>query len=90
MIKALPFKLLDEDGSVTIHKQNLQFLAIEMFKVLENSAPTNFYEIVQKNEQNIYYLRNTTEFKIPFVKTVYNGLESLSHLGHKVWNMLSV
>ena len=90
MIKALPFKLLDEDGSVTIHKQNLQFLAIEMFKVLENSAPTNFYEIIQKNEQNIYYLRNTTEFKIPFVKTVYNELESLSHLGHKVWNMLSV
>ena len=39
---------LDEDGSVAIHKQNLEFLAIEMFKVAKNSAPTIFYKILKK------------------------------------------
>ena len=83
-------KSLDEVGSVTIHEQNLQFLEIEMFKVAKNSAPTIFYEIFKKNEQNICYFRNTTEFKILLVKMVYNGLESLFCLGCKVWNMMSV
>ena len=32
-------ELLDKGGSVTISKWNLQILAIEMFKVAENSAP---------------------------------------------------
>ena len=52
-------KSLDEVGSVTMHEQSLQFLEIEMFKVAKNSAPTIFYEIFKKNEQNICYLRNT-------------------------------
>ena len=38
--------------------------------------------------KNIYNLRNTNEFNISLVKTVYNGLESLSYLGPKVWSML--
>ena len=38
---------------VTIHKQNLYFLAIELFKAAKNSAPTIFYEMFHKNEQNI-------------------------------------
>ena len=41
-------KLLDEDGSVAIHKPNLEFLAIEMFTVAKSSAPTIFYKILKK------------------------------------------
>ena len=33
---------------------------------------------------------NTTGFNKPLIKTVYDGLESLSYLGSKIWNMLSV
>ena len=40
--------LLNKDDSVTIHKRNLQLLAIEMFKVAKNSAPIIFYEQFQK------------------------------------------
>ena len=40
--------------------------------------------------KNIYNLRNSNEFNISLVKTVYNGLESLSYLGPKVWSMLPV
>ena len=83
-------KLVDEDGSITIHKRNLKFLAIEVFKVAKNSAPTTFYTIFQKIEQNIYNLRNTTEFHIPLPKTVYNGPAGLTYLGRKAWNMLSL
>ena len=32
-------ELLLKDGSVTIHQQNLQSLAIEMFKVANDVAP---------------------------------------------------
>ena len=32
----------------------------------------------KKEEQNIYNLRNTTEFNTPLIKIVYNGLESFS------------
>ena len=82
--------MLHEDCSVTMHKRYLQFLAIEMFKVAKNSAPTIFYKVFQKIDRHICNLRNITEFNIPLVKTVYNVLESLSYLGRKVRNMLSV
>ena len=48
-------ELLHCDGSFTIRKQNLQLLAIEIFKIPKNSARTIFYDIFQKNEQNIYF-----------------------------------
>ena len=32
-------KLLEKDGSVTIHSRNLQTLATEMFKVYKNLSP---------------------------------------------------
>ena len=32
----------------------------------------------KKEEQNIYNLRNTTEFNTPLIKIVSNGLESFS------------
>ena len=38
---------------VTIHKQNLYFLANELSKAAKDSAPTIFYEMFHKNEQNI-------------------------------------
>ena len=46
--------LLDNDDSISIHKRNLHFVAMEIFKVAKNSAPTIFYEIFQK------HIRNTT------------------------------
>ena len=82
---------MDKNGSVTLNKQNFQFRSIQICNAAkENSAPTNFYEIFLKTEQSIYNLRNTTEYNIPLVKTVYNGLESLFYFSPKLWNILSV
>ena len=41
---------LERDGSVTIHQRNLQFLAIEMFKVEKGLAPIFMNEIFPKNK----------------------------------------
>ena len=43
-------ELLERDGSVTIHQRNLQFLAIEMFKVEKGLAPIFMNEIFPKNK----------------------------------------
>ena len=43
--------------------------------------PTISYHPFQRNKQIIYNPRNTTEFSILSVKTIYNGQESLSSLG---------
>ena len=86
-------ELLDEYGSVTIHNTNWQFVAVEMFKITKKTQKKQcshyFYEIFEKYEQSFYNLRNATEFNMSLFKTVYNFLESLSYLGHKIRNMLN-
>ena len=72
-------KLLEKDGSVTIHTRNLQTLATEMFKVYKNLSPAiiaNLFHVRQNN----YNLRHDSYFAIPNVKSVYYGTESLSNL----------
>ena len=66
------------------------FAATEMFKVEKIVHALFFMKHLKKKKQNSYNLRNTTEFNIPLVKTVYNELESLSCLGPKIWNTLPI
>ena len=40
--------------------------------------------IFTQRTQNHYSLRNTSDFQIPFVRTVYQGTESISYLGPKI------
>ena len=42
-------------------------------------------EVFLGKEQGDYNLRNQTDFVIPQVKSVYNGLESIGVLGPKIW-----
>ena len=80
-------KLLEKDGSVTIHTRNLQTLATEMFKVYKNLSPAiiaNLFHVRQNN----YNLRHDSYFAIPNVKSVYHGTESLSNLGPRIWNLV--
>ena len=80
-------ELLERDGSVPIHNRNLQILATEIFKVYSNIAPPLFTEIFNKRNPN-YQLRHTSHFSIPPVRSVYNGTESLSFLGPKIWDIV--
>ena len=87
-------ELLRKDGSVIIHQRNLQFLAIEMFKVAKDKAPIFMNDIFATNEniltENVSSnTRSKSSFYNPFnPKTVNYGLETLRSLGPKIWNMI--
>ena len=54
----LAFKeLLSKDGTFSIHEQNIQNLAIEMFKALNDLSTSDFSELFQLNE-SLYGLRS--------------------------------
>ena len=80
-------KLLEKDGSVSIHTKNLQALAIEMFKTYKKLSPPIFQEIFHERENN-YNLRNCSYFTIPAVNSTYYGTESISNLGPRIWNLV--
>ena len=87
-------ELLQKNGSVTIHHRNLQFLAIEMYKVFRGLAPSFTNDIFgingNANAENVSartrshtYFYNTSN-----PKTVNNGLETLRSIGLKIWAMI--
>ena len=80
-------KLLEKDGSVTIHSRNLQTLATEMFKVYKNLPPAIIADLFHV-QQNNYNLRDDSYFAIPNVKSLYHGTESLSNLRPRIWNLV--
>ena len=63
-------KLLEKDGSVTIHTRNFQNLATEMFKVYKNLSPAIIADLFHVRQNN-YNLRHDSCFAIPNVKSVY-------------------
>ena len=81
-------KLLEKDGSVSIHHKNIQFLAIEMFKVKMGMSPEIARDVFQQRTIPHHNFRHQSDFRIPFVRTVYYGSESTSCLGPKVWDIV--
>ena len=78
-------KLLEKDGSGTIHTKNLQTRAMVM--VYKNSSPTIIADLFH-DRQNNYNLRYGSYFAIPNVKSVYHGTESLSNLEPRISNLV--
>ena len=79
--------LLQKDNSLTNHQRNIQKLATEIFKVTIGNAPKLMEEVFDIVDIP-YNLRNQTKFKSYPVKTVKYGLETVSYLGPKVWNLV--
>ena len=80
-------ELLEKDGSVSIHEQNLQFLATEMYKI-SNGLPTPLMKDIFPVNGNPYNLRQNSQFSRPRINTVYHGTESISNLGPKIWDLV--
>ena len=70
--------LLEGDGSVSTHHQNITFLAIEMFKVVKGISLQIVTEIFQFRDVMPYQLIKQTYFQIPSVHSIVNGTESFS------------
>ena len=56
-------ELLSKDGTYTIHEQNIQNLAIEMLKALNDLSTPDFSELFQLNE-SLYGLRSNGPQKL--------------------------
>ena len=80
--------LLQINNNVTIHHRNIQYLAIEMYKVYNRLSPLIVSEIFLRNDNAHYKTRNVPDFIIPRVRTVNHGSESISVLGPKIWEII--
>ena len=82
-------ELLKKENSVTIHRKNLQNLAIEIFKVKHNLAPEIMTEVFILKTRS-FTTRHKSEFQHRNVKTVIYGSETWSSLGPQIWNFIPI
>ena len=78
-------ELLEKDNSVSIHHQNIQTAAIEMYKYHFNLSESSFYDIFQ-NARSSYNLRSQSDLEIPSVNSETYGKNSLKYFGSIIWN----
>ena len=82
-------ELISKDKSVTIHYSNLQLHATRIFKTKNELNPDIMEEIFWFKSVD-YNLWNNRSLKVSNLKTVYCGVESLTNLGTKIWNVLLI
>ena len=70
--------LLSKYNLFTVHHQNLQYLAIEIYKTL-NNLPGGTFEGISTLRTDSYFLRSEQELIIPKVSTVLKGKSSLRY-----------
>ena len=80
-----PLKL---DNSVIIHQQNLQILATEIFKVKNSLAPEIMTEVFEIKVLHYNLRSEASYFKRENVKSTHYGIQSVQHLGPKIWNIV--
>ena len=75
-------ELLLKDNSVSIHNRNIQALAIELYKIINDISPEIMKDVFLLNEEDMYCSR--FPFKTRNIRTTKYGTETLSHLGPKI------
>ena len=81
-------ELLEKDNTVSVHQRNLQFLAIELYKVINGISPDLMKEVFPLNDDSGYSLRNNRTFKSRRVKSMRYGTYSLAYLAPKIWELV--
>ena len=79
-------ELLDKDNSFTVHHFNIQSLAIEVFKVINNITATIIDDLF--TTYHSYSLRSKSKFVVLNVRTVHNDHNSIHYYGPLIWNMI--
>ena len=78
--------LLMKDNSVTIHTRNIHTLATELYKVAKGLSPKIMKHVFPLKESTRYPTRHI--FQSRNVHTSSFGINSLAHLGPKIWAIL--
>ena len=81
-------ELLNKDNFVSLHVRNIERLAIEMFRFYNGLSPPLMNNIFKVRAKNSYNFRHFSQIYRPMVKSVYHGIESISYLGPKIWEIL--
>ena len=79
--------LLEQSGSVSIHHRNLQSLAIEIYKALNNLSSPLMSDLF-KLKKTTYNLQNTNALSSTNTKTTNYGINSISFLAPKIWDLV--
>ena len=80
-------ELLRKDNSFSIHHRSLQKLATELYKVYNGLSPISVNSIFPQRTIS-YNLRNNNPFQYTNVRTVFNGTETISFRGPKIWELV--
>ena len=60
-----------------------------MYKVINGISPEIMNEVFKLREETRYHLRHTTQFLVDPIHSVFNGSESASYLGPKIWEQIA-
>ena len=76
-----------KDKSFTIHHQNIQSLATEIYEAMHNLSGGNLCEFFVRNNHN-YNLRSESELLLPNVNTAFKGQNFASYFRSAIWNSI--
>ena len=79
--------LLEKINSFTIHKRNIQTLAIELYKVAWYGISHKIMRLVYPTKENVHYPWANI-FKNSIVKTVHWRTKTLSHIVQKILTII--
>ena len=80
--------LLQRDGTLTIHKRNLQKLMVEVYKTLNHLNPPYMWDLFTKKVVE-YDFRIKILCKLPPARLQRFGTNSFKFKGSLLWNSLS-
>ena len=80
-------KILSNGKSVTVHEKNLKILATEMCKILNSLSPEIMKNIF-KIKTNYHKTLKALIFSKRNIKTVRYGLQNMSYMGPRMWDLV--
>ena len=81
-------ELLPKDNSVTIHQQNFQVLATEIFKAKNDLSPKVMKEVFKLKGPSYSLSSKGNYFVCGNVKTTHYGIQSIKYLAPKMWDIV--
>ena len=81
-------ELLLENGSISIHKRNLQLLMIEIYSCYNKMNPSFLWGLIEPKNMSDRSLRSNFLLNLPKTKTESFGIRSISFRGSILWNYL--